>query len=365
MSPRKRNRHNKPFPTGWRFRYNAYYYMVPKSQRHRWDGKSEFRLGGTQAEAYRVWAERMEYDGSEIETFQKLADRYRLETIPNLSITSQESYLSAVANLTPVFGEMETGSILPKHANRYYDIVSREKTPAVAKSEVSVLRAMLSQAVKWGVIDSNLLIGQLRLKGAGTRNRYVEDWEVDAALSLPPTKNNAKGTGRGVVTCQLLIEFKLATGLRRGDILRLPLLDHSKPEIEILLRKTATSSGKKLIIEWTDELHDIVRDIEAIPPRRIGSSLLFTNRNGNPYYNEKTGKALGFNSVWQRFMRRVVSETQVSEPFQEKDIRAKFGSDAESLQAASDELGHTNTSTTIKHYRRGPTRFTARTRKRM
>ena len=292
-----------------------------------------------------------------------LAERYRLEVLPTLAPKTQESYRPAIDRLLNSFGKMFPAKVRPSHANLYYDLMSRERSKPVAKADVSVLRVLLSYAVRWGVIDVNPLVGQLRLEGAGSRDRYVEDWEIDEALSITPTAGGKKGTGRGTDLCQVYIEFKLATGLRRGDILRLPLLDHDKP-IRWQLRKTMHSSGKVVIIDWTAELHDIVHRIETIKPRRIGNQLLFTTRQGKCYYNEKTGRANGFDSMWGRFMDRVVAETSVNERFQEKDIRAKFGSDLESDQEAADKLGHTSAATAAKHYRRKPARFTARSRSR-
>ena len=49
--PRARNIENRGYPKSWRFRYDAYYYRVPKGQEHLWDGKSEFRLGCSLGEA--------------------------------------------------------------------------------------------------------------------------------------------------------------------------------------------------------------------------------------------------------------------------------------------------------------------------
>ncbi len=43
--PRARNIRNRGYPKSWRFRYDAYYYRVPKGQEHLWDGKKEFHLG--------------------------------------------------------------------------------------------------------------------------------------------------------------------------------------------------------------------------------------------------------------------------------------------------------------------------------
>ena len=60
--------------------------------------------------------------------------------------------------------------------------------------------------------------------------------------------------------------------------------------------------------------------------------------------------------MWQRFMDRVLTETAVVERFTEHDLRAKVGSDAESLERARVLLQHADTRTTLRVYRRKPER---------
>ncbi len=50
-----------------------------------------------------------------------------------------------------------------------------------------------------------------------------------------------------------------------------------------------------------------------------------------------------FNSVWKRFMDRVLKETRLTERFAERDIRAKVGSDAETVEKAAHILGNATT----------------------
>jgi hypothetical protein len=57
MTPQKRNKQHQGLPRNWRQKHGAYYYRVPKRERDRWDGKTEFRLGKTLAEAYRTYAD--------------------------------------------------------------------------------------------------------------------------------------------------------------------------------------------------------------------------------------------------------------------------------------------------------------------
>ena len=52
---------------------------------------------------------------------------------------------------------------------------------------------------------------------------------------------------------------------------------------------------------------------------------LFCNKFGKSYIDEETGEASGWDSIWGRFMDRLLAETKVKERFTEHDLRAKAG----------------------------------------
>jgi hypothetical protein len=47
--------------------------------------------------------------------------------------------------------------------------------------------------------------------------------------------------------------------------------------------------------------------------------VLFCTRKGEEYFNEDKGAASGWDSMWQRFMERILTETNVKERFTEHD----------------------------------------------
>lgn len=81
----------------------------------------------------------------------------------------------------------------------------------------------------------------------------------------------------------------------------------------------------------------------------------FCNRKGKCYLNDDN-VANGFQSVWGRFMRRVLEETALEKRFAERDLRAKVASDADSLQRAQETLGHADAGLTKRVYVRKPQR---------
>ncbi len=81
---------------------------------------------------------------------------------------------------------------------------------------------------------------------------------------------------------------------------------------------------------------------------------LFCTRRGKSYFNESNGRTEGWDSMWQRFMARILKETKVSERFTEHDLRAKCASDADTLEHAQSLLSHTDSKITKAVYRRKP-----------
>ena len=181
-------------------------------------------------------------------------------------------------------------------------------------------------------LNGDSLIGQVRKNSIPRRERYVEDWEIEEALTVASPMLRA------------YVVLKLLTALRRGDLLRLRTVDLHEDGISVMTSKT----GKKLIIVWTDELREAV---DAAIQARTKDIVpwIFCTRTGDCYVNDD-GTANAFDSLWQRFMKRVIYKTKVSDRFQEKDLRKKTASDM-GLEAAQKLLGHTTAMTTERHYR--------------
>ena len=343
MPPRKRNAENRGLPARWVRKHGGYYYLPLPGLRHLWDGKSWFLLGRNLPEAFKAWAERA---GSpeQITTIGALFDRYALQVVPEKAPKTQTGNRRALANLRPVFGRMALTDIEPQHVYQYVD---RRGAPTQAHREIEVLSHAFTKAVEWGLIKAHPFKGEVRLEGEKPRTRYVEDREVVEALALPCTRKRGS-----ILAIQAYIRFKLLTGLRQGDLLRLRISSCTDTGIEVTTSKT----GKPVVYEWSPELRAAVNAVIAARPVDI-SPWLFCNKRGKGYIDEATGEAHGWSSMWQRFMARVLNETTVKERFTEHDLRAKVASDAESLERARQLLTHTDAKITQRVYRRKPERI--------
>jgi integrase len=353
--PKTRRPENRKLPARWTYQHGAYYYRVPPGLEPLWGGKKFYRLGKTLAEGYRNWAEKQELPSS-ITTIGQLLDRYLLEAVPTKALKTQESNRYSIATLRNVFGDMPITSLTPAQVYKFVDLRSRKTKGAdgrvrggkiTAHRDVEVLSHAFTKAIRWGLINDHPFKGKIELDGEKPRTRYVEDWEVAEALGLNSTRD--KGS---VKMIQAYINLKLEIGLRKSDMLRLTMSALRDDGIHVTPSKTENSSGKKLIFAWTDELRAAVDAALAVRP--LLSPYLFCNRDGESYVDENDNTH-GFNSIWQRFIKRVLAETKVTEHFNEHDLRAKVGSDETSAQTAKELLAHDDIRTTERTYRRKPT----------
>jgi len=96
-------------------------------------------------------------------------------------------------------------------------------------------------------------------------------------------------------------------------------------------------------VEWTPETRQIVQTLLNLK-RPIASMFLFATRDGQPYI-KPDGTTSGFDSIWQRYMRKALKDEAISECFTEHDLRTKRAIEM-SLEAAQRLLRHTNPGTT-------------------
>jgi integrase len=173
-------------------------------------------------------------------------------------------------------------------------------------------------------------------------------------IRLKVVEQHATGYGNAsVLAVQAYMRIKLLTGMRRGDLLRLTMSDLKEDGIHITPHKTINTTGKRLIIRWSDELREAVAMAKKVRPVKL-SPLLFCNRLGKCYFDEKSGRAGGWDSMWRGFIKRLLAETKVEVKFTEHDLRAKCASDATTLEHAQALLSHADKRLTDRVYRRKP-----------
>ena len=334
MSPRKRSARNKGLPTRWDFKNNAYYYLPRKNEKADFDNKSYFRLGKTLAEAHASFAERMTFDG-ELSTFDKLCDRYALEVLPKKAPATQRSQARCIKRIRIAFGANRPQRIESLHIYQYRDAVAKKYGEKTANLDLEVLSHIFTKSIEWGARSGHPMTNKQVVKFTLVpRDRYVADGELEVALQ------------EASPFIRQYIALKLLTGARKGEMLSIRLSDINDQGITI----NRSKGGKDSIYAWTPALNEVIKSIKT-GRKKIGGLYLFSNRHGQPYIREE-GKTSGFDSIWQRFMAKVVKSGVPR--FTEHDLRAKVASDT-TLERAQELLGHAKGSaTTERVYRRRP-----------
>lgn len=350
--PRARLKSNSGLPRRWRLKNGAYRYQVPRGQESQWDGRREFTLGKTLPEAYKVWAARLGTP-STVTTVGDLLDRYLLEVVPTKKPATQHSDQRIVPILKKRFGSAPVvGGVEPRHVYEYVSKRMRpDGTPALTRGhrEMAVLSHAFTWAVQWGLISKHPFKDEVRFERSmqpKRKERYVEDWEIVEALTLTPYRKRGS-----VLMCQAYIRLKLANiGLRATDMLRLKVTDATTDGFNVQPSKTERTTGRRQFFTWTPDRRRAWDMALAARPLDI-APYLFCTKTGESYFDEDTGSASGFESIWQRFMTRVLAETKVKQRFAERNLRSKVGSDAESIERAQRILGHADRRVTETFYR--------------
>lgn len=267
-------------------------------------------------------------------TLGDVIDRYRTRVLPlKRSAQTRSDQGRELERLKAWCGHMLPDSMTAAMCARYLEErITKEGKPApvAARHEVSLLGHVFAKAIVWGIATVNP-VRALERQAKGHRDRYVTDAEF-ASL-------------RAIATERLAIAIELArlTGQRRGDLLSLrrgQLLEDG-----IVFKQSKTGAG--VLVEWTPALREVIRRADALAPQ-IPREFILRTRKGRRY------SARGFSAMWQRLMAKYVKAGGLRFTFH--DLRAKAGSDKATIEEAAALLGHANTETTKRIYKRNLTR---------
>jgi len=275
-----------------------------------------------------------------IRTMGDLFDRYQLEEIPTKKPATQKSKLISLIRLRKAFSAGNVTDIESTHCFQYKDYATKKYGVEPCNNDIKLLSHCFSKAIEWGVIgnDKHPIRG-LRIKNPSPpRRRYVTDDELSIALTQASPFLTA------------YIGLKMATGMAKGDLLSIKMSDINKEGLHYSRRKT---NGKPMVYPFEiDGIDTGLRErIDACITAsvKVKSFYLFSTKQGQPYI-KADGTTSAFDSMWQRFMKRVLTNTDVCH-FTEHDLRAKVASDTDSAHAQQ-LMSHANQSTTDRIYRR-------------
>jgi len=348
---RKRLPENMALPPYAR-RTSSGFYLEPKGELlARLGGRKSFPLGKTYFEMYRKYHEIVGDVESSLTnsgtTVGQLIDKYLLEFTAVKSQETQRRELGRAIMLKKTFGHMAPEQVEKKHIYQYMNLRTKKGAMKGVVREVKLLQSVYSEAEAWYGIEHNPCNGVKYGKGRQVtpRDRYVTNDEYTVFRKFSHDRNSMIAA---------YMDFKYVTGLRAGDIREIKQTQFIEEGIHVHIGKP----GLERIIAWSPALREATRNLivacirERVDrhgiTRKVNSDYLLFNEKGLPY------TASGWRAIFYRLMREALKQGVLKESFCEHDIRAKAGSDYESLEEASKFLAHLNVATTAKHYRRKP-----------
>lgn len=327
MSPRRRGPNPEGLPQRVYLHGQSYRFVPIDSATGR--NAKPINLGRDKAAALRQWADLVGEPSApgqtDPHTVAGLWERYARDELPRKAKATQRSNLQESKSLLAVFGRVRVEAISQPDAIRYLDLRGKA-SPTQANRELALLRHMLTKATHWGLIPRNPLLGLQYRNIEHARDRYVTDDELAAAMALATPMLRA------------LMWLGYLTALRRGDLLRLTRANVTPEGLLTIEQKT----GKRALVEWTDELHQVVSAALAASP----DARLFPVT------------AAAIDTSWTRLQVRIAAAG--GERFLMRDLRAKHATDFEAAGGdATAQLGHSGRAVTARHYLRAPRRVQA------
>lgn len=347
----KENNCNPPYVV----RRSGRFYLEPKGGLlEKLGGKKSFPLGGTYMEMFSNYKAIMEpingVKDSNIRSMRQLIDRYMLEISPEKADSGRKAEVYRCNLLKHVFGDMDPRQITKVDIYKYIDWRTGDGAPVAVNREVALLSAIFKKGERWGAVELNPVSG-IKRNEEFARTRYVTDAEYKAFRGFVEKRNP-------VVAAYM--DFKYLTGLRGKDIRDLKKSTMNEDGWVVTIGKTGRKRKppKKILIEWTPAFRQVTKKLIEVCGRekidkkgkieraRVESEYLLHTRTGGKYTLD------GWCSIFFRLMKKAVEEGVLTESFTDHDIRAKAGSDKETLEEASKFLAHLNVKITADHYRR-------------
>lgn len=257
-------------------------------------------------------------------TIADLLDRYARDIMPTKAPKTRKDQERQIEKLKRVLGSMVIRDLTPVHVAEYLD---RSEAKVAANREIAILAHAYTKAVRWGLAVQNPCRGVERNEET-ERTRYVTHEEFLDVYEPAPAP------------VQVMMGLAYITGQREGDLLRLRRDALGADGLSVQQRKTK----RRLLISWTPALRWLIERAGELPAEGRASLYIVCQANGQPYSES------GFQTAWQKHIRRCHIEGLIAERFTFHDLRAKAGSDAKDGRL----LGHLDPRTLRKHYIRKP-----------
>lgn len=229
-----------------------------------------------------------------------------------------------------VFGHMRPDDITAVHLYEYADEVSD------GWRHLKRLSAMWRWFIRWGMATHDPFI-KFDWPTQNARTRYVTDPELELAITAAYADGQTRKASLRVWATLMMTYL---TGRRITDVRKIKL---SQIEKGVGIHFAESKTSKLALPGWSDAMDEAIEDIKAAlhSGTKIASFYLICNTKGQLCSEGSLNQAM------QRLRPKFTAAGL--EPFQLRDIRAKYGTDHPDGAHA---LNHSNLATFLKHYKR-------------
>ena len=203
--------------------------------------------------------------------FEKLCDEYLQFSKANKARSSHRRDMTSMQHLLRSFEGILVLEISVADVEQYKNNRRKEVSPATVNRELACLKHMLNKAVHWGYLTEYPLRNVKNFKEPPGRVRYLTDIETEILLNC--CYDHIKS----------IVILALNTGMRKGEILSLKWSDVDMKNRNITVRRTKNNEVRT--IPMTDTLYNMLKTMG----QQIGEQYVFSNEEGKPYGDIKTG----------------------------------------------------------------------------
>lgn len=315
MAMGRKRKHNLDMPARV-YASKGWWFYVPKAGKQTKLARLDDKAG-----ALRAYADLMDARPT-AGTIAELLDRYARDVLPTKAFKTAKEQTRQIERLKAVFGDMPLAALVSTHIAEYLD---SHPAKVSANREAALLSHAYTKAIRWGLCQVNPCRGVER-NTERPRERYIEHEEFVAVLECAPP----------VVAVMMSLGY--LTGQRESDLLKLKRASITSEGTPFRQGKT----GKKLNVSWSPALAWTMEQANKLPDQGIASFWVVCQRDGQPYSES------GFQTAWQKHIRKCHQQGLIAERFTFHDIRAKAGSDAKDGRL----LGHMDPRTLRRIYMR-------------
>lgn len=281
-----------------------------------------------------------------------LIDRFLTEIAPHkYADQSKNGILSRrqkAANLIKVFGAMSPTALKTIHGYQYLDARASSGAPEAGNKEMSLMRVICTQAVKWGIIEANPFLNMER-NVSDSKTRDISRSQVTRFYLWCVRQDDQQARTMGTASM-----FSFLTGFRSTEVRN--FLRSGIVRDGVLLPNAKRKKGERQIMKlrkWSLKLRCVVARAQQREEKVQSLYLFSTVRRSQAYTRHGWGAV--WRSVWARYLG--IEENLVTshpEYFNLQEIRPAAITEKLTERSADvyDFAAHANPATTHRHYDR-------------